>query len=147
MQNIGFFDRQFEKQRMGDGEYGIRINLKGYPIISNPFAKRLHLKVKDGGLREMGSWDGLHPKNFFAPRPIPSVLYLKRKYFGNRESIYFLLQVMPFSFIPYRYKGSRKVKLFFLLLMPFQFILLLFVVLRSWKKSSKMLREGYLGPF
>ena len=56
--DIGLFDRQFEKQRMGDGEFGLRAYLAGYKNVSNPFAKRLHLKVSSGGLRQMGSWDG-----------------------------------------------------------------------------------------
>ncbi len=42
---IGLFDRQFDKQRMGDGEFGLRAYLSGFKCISNPYAKRLHLKV------------------------------------------------------------------------------------------------------
>jgi GT2 family glycosyltransferase len=64
-QTIGLFDRQFEKQRMGDGEYGLRAYLEGFLNVSNPYAKRLHLKVGTGGLRQMGSWDGFRPKKFF----------------------------------------------------------------------------------
>ena len=71
---IGLFDRQYEKQRMGDGEYGLRAYLEGFLNISNPYAQRLHLKVGTGGLRQMGSWDGFRPKNWFGPRPVPSVL-------------------------------------------------------------------------
>src|SRR5690554_6096219 len=51
---IGLFDRQFEKQRQGDGEYGLRAYLAGYKNISNPRAKRIHLKVSEGGLRVKG---------------------------------------------------------------------------------------------
>ncbi|MBT8287834.1 MAG: glycosyltransferase family 2 protein, partial [Bacteroidia bacterium] len=80
---IGLFDRQFEKQRMGDGEFGLRAYLAGFLNISNPFSKRLHLKVGSGGLREMGSWDAFRPTGFFDPRPVPSVLYYFRKYYGN----------------------------------------------------------------
>ena len=32
---IGLFDRQFEKQRMGDGEFGLRCYLAGFKNISN----------------------------------------------------------------------------------------------------------------
>ncbi|WP_417876897.1 glycosyltransferase family 2 protein, partial [Winogradskyella sediminis] len=53
-ETIGLFDRQFEKQRMGDGEFGLRSYLAGYLNISHPYAKRLHLKVGSGGLRDMG---------------------------------------------------------------------------------------------
>src|SRR5690554_6345933 len=106
--DIGLFDRQFEKQRMGDGEFGLRAYLKGYKNISNPFASRVHLKVGSGGLREMGSWDAFRPKSLFAPRPIPSVLYLLRKYFGNRRAILAILKTVPQSIIPYRYKKNKK---------------------------------------
>ena len=78
---IGLFDRQFEKQRMGDGEYGLRAYLAGYKNISNPKAKRIHLKVSEGGLRQMGSWDAWSNKKWNEPKPVPSVLYLARKYF------------------------------------------------------------------
>jgi len=47
-QKIGLFDRQFEKQRMGDGEFGLRAYLEGFLNISNPRAGRLHLKVGSG---------------------------------------------------------------------------------------------------
>jgi len=73
-ENVGLFDRQFEKQRMGDSEFGLRSLLGGFNIISNPYSKRIHLKVETGGLRQMGSWDALRPKSLFAPRPVPSVL-------------------------------------------------------------------------
>ncbi|MDP4286252.1 MAG: glycosyltransferase family A protein, partial [Bacteroidota bacterium] len=52
----GLFDRQFEGQRMGDGEFGMRCYLNGFKNISNPFSRRIHLKVAEGGLRQMGSW-------------------------------------------------------------------------------------------
>ena len=59
---IGLFDRQYEKQRMGDGEYGLEPIYMDLKNISNPHAQRLHLKVGVGGLRQMGSWDGFRPK-------------------------------------------------------------------------------------
>ena len=36
MNDTGMFDRQFEKQRMGDGEFGLRSYLCGKTNISNP---------------------------------------------------------------------------------------------------------------
>ncbi|HMS64400.1 MAG TPA: glycosyltransferase family A protein, partial [Ignavibacteria bacterium] len=39
----GMFDRQFDKQRMGDGEFGLRAYLAGFKSISHPYAKRIHL--------------------------------------------------------------------------------------------------------
>ena len=60
----GLYDCQFEGQRMGDSEFGLRCMLNGYKNISNPLAKRIHLKVGSGGLREKGSWDAFRPKSF-----------------------------------------------------------------------------------
>ena len=110
-EQIGLFDRQFEKQRMGDGEFGLRAYLAGFKNISNPIAKRVHLKVGTGGLRQMGSWDGFRPKSWLAPRPVPSVLYLTRKYFGNRAARYLLLKSVPPSLIPYKYKRNPVILL------------------------------------
>jgi GT2 family glycosyltransferase len=139
---VGLFDRQFEKMRMGDGEFGLRAILGGFLIVSNPYAMRIHLKVETGGLRQMGSWDALRPKSLFAPRPVPSVLYLARKYFGNTSAKFYLIQNIPFSFIPYKFKKSKYLKLAFLFVLPFLTPIMLVVVLKSWRKSSTMLIEG-----
>jgi glycosyltransferase involved in cell wall biosynthesis len=142
--DIGLFDRQFEKQRMGDAEFGLRCYLNGYRSISNPYAKRVHLKVASGGLRQMGSWDGFRPKNMLAPRPIPSVLYLYRSYFGNKLALFAMLIQIPSSIVPYRFKRSRKIiflgRVLSLLLFP-PVSLQVFI---SWKKASKKLAEGDL---
>lgn len=141
---IGLFDRQFEKQRMGDGEFGLRSHLEGFLNISNPLAKRLHLKVGTGGLRQMGSWDGFRPKKWFGPRPIPSVVYLFRSYFGTHKTILSLLKTVPPSIMPYRYKGSKKM----MILGAFVSILILPViliqVLRSWQLATLKMKEGAL---
>ena len=138
----GLFDRQFEKQRMGDGEFGLRAYLHGFLNISNPFAKRIHLKVGTGGLREMGSWDAVRPTKWFDPRPIPSVLYYFRKYYGNRLTIYSLLKTIPPSLFPYKYKGNK-------LIMGLSFIIIFLIlpvvliqVLKSWHLATKKLKEG-----
>ena len=139
---LGLFDRQFEKQRMGDGEFGLRAYLANFKNISNPKAKRLHLKVGSGGLREMGSWDAFRPKKLFAPRPIPSVLYLFRKYFGIKAARFALLKTIPSSIIPYRYKQNSVMMLIGVFI---SFLLLPFVliqVLRSWRLASIKLNEG-----
>ncbi|MGE5943060.1 MAG: glycosyltransferase family 2 protein [Flavobacteriales bacterium] len=139
---LGLFDRQFEGQRMGDGEFGLRIYTNGYTNISNPFAKRLHLKVGTGGLRDMGSWDAFRPNKWFAPRPIPSVLYFFRNYFGNRAARLALLRTIPLSVLPYRFKKNKPL----LVLGGFLTVLLLplvcFQVYRSWRLSNKKLRQG-----
>lgn len=141
-EEVGLFDRQFEKQRMGDGEFGLRAFLAGFQLISNPYATRLHLKVETGGLRQMGSWDGLRPKKLFAPRPVPSVLYLIRNYFGPGNAIFYLLLNIPFSFIPYKFKKSRILKICSILFIPLLTPIMLFVSLRSWISASEKLREG-----
>ncbi|MBU2929542.1 glycosyltransferase family 2 protein [Winogradskyella psychrotolerans] len=143
-EEIGLFDRQFEKQRMGDGEFGLRSYLNGYLNISNPYAKRLHLKVGSGGLRDMGSWDAFRTNNWFAPRPIPSVLYLFRRYFGNKASRFALFRTVPISIMPYQFKKNKPLLILgvfvSLLLVP----LVLFQVLKSWKLASNKLEEGAL---
>jgi glycosyltransferase involved in cell wall biosynthesis len=135
----GLFDRQFERQRMGDGEFGLRCYLAGFKNISNPNAKRIHLKVSEGGLRQMGSWDAFRPKKLLSPRPIPSVNYFLRKYFGNTNAIYNLLINVPPSVMPYRFKKSSLMmvlgSLLFLVFLPF----LLIPVIISWRRSSIML--------
>lgn len=141
-EQIGLFDRQFEKQRMGDGEFGLRAYLAGFRNISNPYAKRIHLKVSEGGLRQMGSWDGWRPKKIFAPRPVPSVLYLYRKYFGNRAALRSMVVMLLPSIIPYRWKG--RYELMFLLI-PFLPILLPMVLVQgflSWRLAGLKLAEG-----
>lgn len=143
-EKIGLFDRQFEKQRMGDGEFGLRAYLAGFRNISNPFAKRIHLKVGEGGLRQMGSWDGWRPKSWFSPRPVPSVLYLIRNHFGNKRAFFAIaLNLIP-SLIPYRIKNNRLLLVVTPLLFVIYFPLLVFQVLLSWQKSSRMLKVGPL---
>ena len=141
---IGLFDRQYEKQRMGDGEFGLRAYLYGFVNISNPKAKRLHLKVGSGGLRQMGSWDGFRPKKWFSPRPIPSVLYQFRMYYGVKMTFYLLLRAVPISLIPYKYKGDKKMIAFSYLSLVFIWPLILIQVLISWKKATIKLNQGAL---
>lgn len=139
---IGLFDRQFEKQRMGDGEFGLRTYLTGFKSVSNPLAKRLHLKVSTGGLRQMGSWDGFRPTNWFAPRPIPSVLYLTRKYFGNSMAIYDLLIKVPSSIMPIQFKRRPIILLLASIFSVAVSPLIILQVIQSWRKSSKMISAG-----
>ncbi len=141
---IGLFDRQFEKQRMGDGEFGLRAYLNGFLNISNPYAERLHLKATEGGLREIGSWDALRPKKWFEPRPIPSVLYFFRRYYGDKSTRLSLLKMMPASIMPYRFKRSRSMMLlgsiFSILISP----VILIQVYKSWKLATDKVKQGPL---
>ena len=143
-QRTGLFDTQFEGMRMGDGEFGARAFMNGFRSVSNPKARRFHLKSKDGGLRETSGWDGMRPKSIFEPRPIPSVLYLYRKYWGNKSSILSLIQTLPTSLGPYRIKGTGLGKLVSLIILLFFFPFVILQVLRAWIISSKMLKNATL---
>jgi len=139
-ETAGVFDEKFERMRMGDGEYGLRCLLNGFPIVSNPHAGRVHLKGESGGLRQMGAWDAIHSIGLFKPRPIPSSLYLARKHFDNETALIYGLSQLPKSMISYRFKGSgmlKKVPYLFggFLLSP----ILLFTFWMSWRKSTEML--------
>ncbi|WP_299101296.1 glycosyltransferase family 2 protein [uncultured Winogradskyella sp.] len=141
---VGLFDRQFEKQRMGDGEFGMRVYLDGIKSVSNPFASCIDIKAGTGGLREMGSWDAFRPSNFFAPRPIPSVLYYFRRYFGKKASRLAMLRMVPLSIFPYQFKKNKPL----LILGAFLTILILpivfYQVFKSWGLASKKIKEGPL---
>jgi glycosyltransferase involved in cell wall biosynthesis len=141
---IGLFDRQFEKQRMGDGEFGLRAFICGFKIISNPKSFIIDVKAPTGGLRQMGSWDALRPVKLFSPRPIPSVLYFIRKYFGNDEAILYLIKNIPQSYVPYKYKGNKIITLLIFTLFPFWLPLAIISVTKSWKLATLKLKQGAL---
>ncbi len=145
-EQVGLFDRQFEKQRMGDGEFGMRAYLEGLKCISNPIASCVDVKAGTGGLREMGNWDAFRPSNFFAPRPIPSVLYFFRRYFGNGRARLALLRTVPISLFPYQFKKNRPL-LFLAILLSFILLpIILYQVFRSWQLASKKINEGPIIP-
>ena len=141
-EKIGMFDRQFDRQRMGDGEFGLRAYLNGFRSISHPYAKRIHLKTGTGGLRQMGSWDAFRPKKFFSPRPLPSVLYLYRKYYPKDFIANAIIIGMLPSLIPYKWKGKKFLyplgAITAMLVLP----VLLMQLRISWNRSSAMLKEG-----
>ncbi|MBC8196784.1 MAG: glycosyltransferase family 2 protein [Candidatus Marinimicrobia bacterium] len=141
-EKCGLFDEQFEKMRMGDGEFGVRAYLNGFKSISNPNASRMHFKHFDGGLRELGTWDAFRSTKIFQPKPAPSVLYYWRKYWGNEAALISSIMILPTSFSPYKKKGKNLGKLssfiFFLVCLPFVYILYFL----AWNKSSIMLTEG-----
>ncbi len=140
---VGLYDRQFEKQRMGDGEFGLRTYLNGFKLVSNPLAYCVDVKAPSGGLRMSGgSWDAWRPKKWNDPRPVPSVLYLSRKYFGSRRSLLFIVTAMGPSIIPYQFKRNKLLKLISIFLIPFIFPFLLFQVRKSWKLATQKLKEG-----
>lgn len=140
----GLFDRQFERQRMGDGEFGLRCYVKNFKSVSNPFAYCLDVKAPVGGLRQMGSWDAFRPKKWFSPRPIPSVLYLYRRYYGNKRTFLALLKSIPPSIIPYRFKKNRKLLLLGIFVSIFLMPIIGLQVFISWQKASKKMHQGPL---
>lgn len=141
-EKIGMFDRQFDRQRMGDGEFGLRAYLSGFRSISHPHAKRIHLKIGTGGLRQMGSWDAFRPKKFFSPRPVPSVLYLYRKYFPKEHVANALIIGLLPSLVPYKWKGKKYLYPLSALTALLLFPVLLMQLKMSWERSSAMLKEG-----
>ena len=90
----------------------------------------------------MGSWDGFRPKKWFSPRPIPSVLYLFRKYHGNKRAKLALLKTVPPSIIPYKFKRNKPMLLIGVFLSVFLLPVILIQVCKSWKLSSQKLKEG-----
>ncbi len=138
----GLFDEQFEKMRMGDGEFGIRAYLNGFKNISNPKSSRIHLKSSSGGLREIGYWDAFYPRNIFKIRPVPSVLYLWRKYWGDKSALISCALIIPFSLISYKSKSRIEVKIISLCLFILFFPVIIFQVYLSWRQSTDLLNEG-----
>lgn len=139
---IGMFDLQFNKQRMGDGEFGIRAYLNGCKSISNPYGKRIHLKVPSGGLREIGHWDGFRPKKWFAPKPIPSVIYLFKKYFPAHLYHSSIFMGILLSNVSYKNKRSNKMLAVSAILTFVKAPMLYIQYRRSLSKATKMLQEG-----
>lgn len=145
---VGLYDRQFEKQRGGDGEFGLRLYVNGFKLVSNPIAYCIDVKAPAGGLRiKGGSWDAWRPKKWNAPRPVPSVLYLSRKYFGNKLSVLMLIPSVAPSIIPYQFKRNKTLKLLSIFLIPLLFPLLVYQVVKSWRLASVKLKEGGLIEF
>ncbi len=138
----GLFDEQFEKMRMGDGEFGLRAYINGFKNISNHKASREHLKIAKGGLRDMGHWDSFRPKNIFSPRPVPSVLYYYRKYWGNKNAILQIIFTMPFSLSPYYLKSNIIGYCISMVIFTTTFPFIFYLFLSSWIRSSKMINEG-----
>jgi len=141
----GLFDIAFERMRMGDGEFGLRCFLNGFNVISNPVAKRIHLKVQTGGLRQMGAWDAIHNVGIFKPKPIPSSLYFARKHFDNNTALIYGLSQLPKAFIPYSKKNAgikKKLGYYFVAILFAPILLTNFW--HSWRISTKMLNKFHV---
>jgi GT2 family glycosyltransferase len=140
---IGLFDEQFNGMRMGDGEFGYRAYTNGFKSISNYKAPRVHLKVSEGGLREMGSWDGFRPTKWFAPKPVPSVLYLYRKYLTEELYRHAVCLGIMLSNVSYKQKGKTNMLVLSMLLTVIKSPVLYIQYLRAAAIAKKMLQNGY----
>ncbi len=138
---IGLFDIQYNKMRQGDGEFGYRAFLNGYRSISNPFAARVHLKVKEGGLREMGSWDAFRQKKWFQPKPVPSVLFQYRKYLSPEETKHAVILGLMLSNVSYRHKKSSSMLFLSFLLFLVKSPVLYFQYRKADRIASEMLQR------
>jgi glycosyltransferase involved in cell wall biosynthesis len=139
---IGLFDEQFEGMRLGDGEFGFRAFLNSIAMISNPEACRIHLKVETGGLRQMGSWDAFRPTNFFAPKPIPSVIYFYKRYLPTLNYRMTIFIGLILSNIKYENKKHNIFLITSMVKSVFLFPLVLFQYKKSKKIANKMILQG-----
>lgn len=92
----------------------------------------------------MGSWDAFRTKKWFAPRPIPSVLYFFRIYFGNECAKYALLKTVPMSIMPYQFKKNKLLLILGVFISIITLPIILLKVLKSWKLASIKLKQGAL---
>src|SRR4030095_7961070 len=67
------------------------------------------LKVDTGGLREMTGWDAFRPKKWLAPKPVPSLIYLYKKYFPPH--LYHNAFVIGFMLSNVSYKNKKSSKM------------------------------------
>jgi glycosyltransferase involved in cell wall biosynthesis len=104
LEQFGLFDQQFDRQRRGDAEFGLRVQLGGGLVIHNPHAVRVHLKAAEGGLRTFGSWDGFRHRDRSAPLPLPSVVYYARRYHSRRQLREDLIIGVSQAIVPYELK-------------------------------------------
>ena len=139
---IGLFDEQYNKLRMGDGEFGLRAYLNGYKSISNPLASRIHLKVSDGGLREIGSWDGYRSKKWLSPKPVPSVVFLYKKYYPKNLYRGMMILGLMLSNVHYKNKGNKNMLVVSLALAIIKSPILLIQFLKAEKIANRMLKKN-----
>lgn len=142
LEKIGLFDLQFNKQSMGDSEFGLRAYLNGFKSISNPYGKRVHLKVGSGGLREIGHWDGFRPKKLFAPKPVPSVVYLYKKYYPYKLYRNMVYLGMVLSNISFKNKRNNNMIVVSALLTILKLPLLCIQFNKSVTRANAMLQQG-----
>lgn len=104
LERFGLFDQQYDRQRRGDAEFGLRVQLGGGLVIHNPHAIRIHLKAQEGGLRTFGSLDGFRHRDRTAPLPLPSMVYYTKRYHSKRQVREDLVIGLSQAIIPYELK-------------------------------------------
>jgi hypothetical protein len=95
----------------------------------------------------MGSWDAFTPKNIWSPRPVPSVLYFAKRYFGTQAAILLLIKSLPHSLVPYQRKGSKIHIYLSIILLPVVLPIIIFQMLRAWHLSEIKLKTGPIISF
>jgi glycosyltransferase involved in cell wall biosynthesis len=103
-QRFGLFDQQFDRQRRGDAEFGLRVQQGGGLVIHNPHAIRVHLKAQEGGLRTFGSLDGFRHRDRTSPLPLPSMVYYTKRYHSPRQVREDLVIGLTQAIVPYELK-------------------------------------------
>ncbi len=101
---FGLFDQQFDRQRRGDAEFGLRVQQGGGLVVHNPHAIRVHLKAQEGGLRTFGSLDGFRHRDRTSPLPLPSMVYYTKRYHSSRQVREDLLIGLSQAIVPYELK-------------------------------------------
>ncbi len=103
-ERFGLFDQQFDRQRRGDAEFGLRVQLGGGLVIHDPHAVRVHLKAQEGGLRTFGSLDGFRHRDRTSPLPLPSMVYYTKRYHTPRQVREDLVIGLSQAIVPYELK-------------------------------------------
>ncbi len=110
LEQVGLFDQQFDRQRRGDAEFGLRVQLGGGLVIHNPHAVRVHLKAAEGGLRTFGSWDGFRHRDRSSPLPLPSMVYYSKRYHTRRQLREDLILGLTQAVVPYELKRRATLR-------------------------------------
>jgi GT2 family glycosyltransferase len=141
---VGGFDRNYDFGKGADTDLGIRLYLKGFLLLHNPLARRLHYKAASGGLREYGVlWETRQP-SFLKPNPAPTYTYWMRRYFAREKWLEGLLNDLLFGGIPRKPTGrtSRLRILFHYLAWLIRLPLTFYQVCKSVHGSKALLARG-----
>ncbi|HVM03278.1 MAG TPA: glycosyltransferase [Acidimicrobiales bacterium] len=141
---VGGFDRQYDRMRGGDADFGTRVYLTGGLAVHNPRAARSHLKAAEGGLRSFGSWDSFRQLGHLSPKPLPSVVYYLRRWFSPRQVREALLIGLVQAAVPYHLKRRASPRQWagFLASEAVRLPLTAVRVARSLRAARRMLAAG-----